>query len=110
MKSGELNKIAKSFAPLLPPPWKQIGREFFRCEGSWVQIVGFNPSRFADTYVPRSSFEFLKMPGTPTGGFLGQELHHANSTQRWVKIAESSAEVFDEMTKQFRPALLGPLH
>lgn len=49
------------------------------------------------------------MPGIPTGSFLGQELHRANGTQRWVKAAEPAVTIFDEMVEQFTPALLLPL-
>lgn len=109
MKSGELKKVAQAYATHLPAPWQRVGNEFCRREGDWVQIVAFNASRFSDQYVPRSCMEFLKMPGVPTGGFLVQELHNPNATQRWVTLSEDPAAVFQEMAKQFRPSPLRQL-
>jgi len=54
--------------------------------------------------------EFLKMPGVPTGGFLVQELRNPKGTQRWVKATNAPANVFEEMARQFKPALLNPLN
>lgn len=54
--------------------------------------------------------EFLKMSGEPLGGFLPQELYNPKGTQRWVKTAETPCRVFEEMVKQFKPALLQPLN
>jgi hypothetical protein len=83
-----------------------------RQAGDWVQIVSFNASRFDEAYIPRSSFEFLKMPGDPTGPFLVQELQVRPKVQRWITIKEHAEHVerlFFEMVAQFRPALDKPL-
>jgi hypothetical protein len=109
MKAGELTRVAKSFVPFMPSPWRLKGKEFLRRRSSWVQIIGFNPSRFADQYTPRSSFEFLKMPGEALGTFLGQELKYPNGAQHWVKVGESPNDVFAQMAEQFRPGILEPL-
>ena len=111
MKSGELKKVAQSYASFLPAPWQRVGNEFMRSEGDWVQIVSFNASRFAEQYVPRSCMEFLKMPGVPTGSFCAQELHAPNGTQRWIKTLHASpADVFEQMARQFKPTLFKPLN
>jgi len=110
MKSGELGKVARGYASYLPTPWERVGSEFRRREGDWVQMVVFNASRFTENYVPTSCMEFLKMPGPPTGAFLLQELRNPNATQRWVRISEPVADVFQEMVKQFSPPLLKPLN
>ena len=89
-----------------------------RRECDWVQIVSFNPSRFDDVYEPRRCFEFLSMPGDPSGGFLVHPLRHPNGTQRWVKAAriadpasnDSAETVFAEMVRQFKPSLVKPLN
>jgi hypothetical protein len=109
MKSGELAKLVESFGPFFQLPWLRTKREFVRREGSWIQIIAFNASRFTEKYVPVSSFEFLKMPGVPTCGFLPQQLQYANGAQRWVALTESVADVFDGMAKQFIPAILRTL-
>jgi hypothetical protein len=54
--------------------------------------------------------EFLKIPGVPTGGFLVQEFQHPNGTQYWVRTSDDPASVFEQMAKQFKPALLKPLN
>lgn len=110
MKSGELKKVAQAYSTQLPAPWQRVGDEFIRQEGDWVQIVAFNASRFSEQYVPRSCMEFLKIPGVPTGGFLVQELKNPNATQRWVRVSEAPAEVFQQMAKQFIPSLLRQLN
>ncbi len=110
MKSGELKKVANAYAPYLPAPWHRVGNEFMRRGGDWVQIVAFNASRFSEQYVPRSCMEFLKMPGTPTGAFLVQELQNPNATQRWVKTSETPDNVFAQMAGQFKPSLCAPLN
>jgi hypothetical protein len=109
MKSGELKKVVQAYATRLPTPWRRVGNEFIRHEGDWVQIVAFNASRFSEQYVPRSCMEFLKMPGVPTGSLLVQELQNPNATQRWVKLSEDPADVFQQMAKQFSPSPLGHL-
>src|SRR5438105_2481447 len=117
MKSGQLKVIVKAYADYFPASWKRIGTEFMRQEGDWVQILRFNPSRFADKYVPGISMEFLKMPGDPTGGFLVQQLQHPNGTQRWISAVglsrpesnDSAAKVFAEMAKQLKPSILTPM-
>ena len=117
MKSGEIKKVVQAYVPFFHSPWKRVRNEFMRREGDWVQIISFNASRWADKYEPRSCFEFLKQPGDPVGGFLVQGLQHPNRVQRWVnaaKIADPASndyapKVFDEMTKQFKPSIPGPL-
>lgn len=110
MKKGEIKTVVQSYTSHLPAPWQRVGNEFMRYEGDWVQIVTFNASRFTELYVPRNCMEYLKMPGVPTGGFLVQELHNRNGTQHWVRTTDASAKVFEEMTRQFKPALLNPLN
>jgi hypothetical protein len=110
VKSVELKKIAIAYSIYLPEPWQQVGNEFFRREGDWVQIVGFNASRFLDQYVPRSCMEFLKIPGVPAGAFLVQELQNPNATQRWVKITDAPANIFEQMALQFKPPLRNRLN
>ena len=110
MKSGELKKVAQAYAACLQAPWHRVGNAFLRCEGDWVQIIGFNASRFAEKYVPSSSLDFLKMPGEQPGGFLPRELQYPNGTQRWIKSSENPTDVFDQMVKQFKPSLLKPLN
>ncbi len=110
MKGGELRKVAQAYGGCLPEPWRRVGNAFIRFTGDWAHIVAFNPSRFAEQYIPRSCMEFLKMPGVPTGGFLPQELHNPKGTQRWVKTTEMPTKVFEEMIRQFKPELLSPLN
>lgn len=109
VKSGELKKVAQTYAAYLPAPWQRVGNAFIRGQGDWAQIIGFNASRFADKYVPSSSLDFLKMPSDQPGGFLPLELQYRNGAQRWVKTSESPASVFDQMAEQFRPSLRKPL-
>ncbi len=110
MKAGELKKIAKAHKHFFPAPWVTVGNEFMRIEGDWVQIISFNASRFADIFVPRSSMDFLKMPGVPTAPILVQELRGPKGTQRWLKPIEPLESVFQEMSAQFRPSLQSPLN
>ncbi len=110
MKSGEIRKVANSYAALFRCEWNQRGSEFRRVDGDWVQIVSFNPSRFDEKYVPRSSLAFLKMPGPATAPFLLQELMHSKRTQRWVSLDEPAEGVFFDMSMQFRPRILEPLN
>ena len=46
------------------------------------------------------------MPGPPTGSILGQELQYPNATQRWVKVSEAPADVFQQISEQFTPSPL----
>ncbi|MDB6064271.1 MAG: hypothetical protein JWR26_479 [Pedosphaera sp.] len=113
MKAGELKKIARAFGDFLPPPWKRIGNKYLRREGDWVQMVVFYPSRWNDDYIPRSCFEFLKDPDEPTGTYLGQELVGTrHKAPRWITVKETSrsmSAIFDEMARQFKPAILAAL-
>lgn len=117
MKKGELKKVAQAYGALIPRPWQRVGNAFMRRDGDWVQIIGFNASRWSDDYEPQNCFEFLKEPGEATGGLLLQGLRHPNGTQRWLnaaKIANSASndyapKIFEEMVKQFRPGILCPL-
>lgn len=113
MKAGLLKKIVGDYAGFFPSDWKRVKNELMRRAGDWVQIVGINPSRFDDTYVPRTCLEFLKKPGEATGTFLVQELKHpAKDVQRWISMREherSARAIFDEMCAQFRPDIRSPL-
>jgi hypothetical protein len=112
MKRGLLRKVAKDYEPLLPSDWKRIGSEFMRRAGDWVQIIAFNPSRWADEYEPRCCFEFLKEPGPSTGGWGFHGLRHPKGVQRWITIKEHEralTSIFNDMVAQFRPPILQPL-
>jgi hypothetical protein len=110
MKKGELKKVATDYEQLFPVEWKRVQNDFMRRNGSWVQIVAFNPSRWASEYNPVSSLDFLKKPGQVTGGLAAMILKKSrHPVQRWVTMREheqSMASVFNEMVKQFRPHLL----
>lgn len=109
MKRGLLRRVADDYAQVLGPEWKRIGNEFLRRENEWVQLLGFNASRFADRYTPRSALQFLWMEGTPTASFAVQELQHEkNRVQRWVSLREHETnwrKIAAEMVEQFRPRM-----
>lgn len=113
MRAGELKKVAKAYANLLPPEWKLNRTEFVRCVESWVQIVNFHSSQFDNKYIPRCCLEFLKMPGIPAGTFFVQELRYRkHRVQRWITMDEHSkllSSIFDEMVAQFQPSIVEPL-
>ncbi len=110
MKSGKIRKVANSYSHLFRCDWNKRGSEFRRVDEDWVQIMSFNPSRFDEKYVPRSSLAFLKMPGPATAPFLVQELMHPKGTQRWVSLDEPAEGVFSDMSVQFRPRIVEPLN
>jgi|KBSMisStaDraftv2_1062788.scaffolds.fasta_scaffold312318_2 hypothetical protein len=110
MKQGELKKVAHGYSAFFQSPWREASAEFLRHEADWVQIVSFNASRFSNQYVPRSSMEFLKMPGVPTGSILVQELRNPNESQRWVNLRDPPANIFPEMLKQFKPPISDPIN
>jgi len=114
MKRGLLRRIADDYEPLIPSVagWKRIGNEFTRRSDEWVQILGFNASRFDDRYVPRCAFQFLWIDGVPNGAFLVQELQTAKGVQRWVTMTEHDAKrdaIFADMKGQFKPRIDAPL-
>lgn len=108
MKSGEARRIVRQLAQSFPAPWRLVGSELMRPEGDWVQILALNASRFADQYVPRLCFEYLKIPGPATGTFLVQELRHPNGAQRWVKVSEPIDLVVEEIVRNLRPSITSP--
>jgi hypothetical protein len=114
MKRRLLHQIAEDYQVLLPSAgeWMRKGAEYMRRRGEWVQILGFNASRFDDRYVPRCSLQFLWIAGPASGSFLSQELKTERSAQRWISMKEHADRrdaVLAAMIQQFKPRIDHPL-
>lgn len=113
MKSGELGKVVRAYVGLFPSDWTKWKNDFVRRQGSWLQLVVFNASRFRDAYEPTCCFEFLNEPGEILGSHLVQGFRHKrHNVQRWVTLKEhalSLTSIFTDMVEQFRPSILAPL-
>lgn len=114
MKKGLLNQIAEDYWALLPnaQEWTRKGAECMRRSGEWVQILGFNASRFDDRYIPRCALQFLWIAGPASGSFVPQELKTDKGAQRWISKGEHAdrrEKIFAAMLDQFKPRIDGPL-